>query len=86
VSWNVILSPGALREYRKLSRQTKGRIRQALAELQKDPWARPYKKLKGYPFYRIRVGDWRVVYHVDEDAREIHVVKIEKRKRVYKRL
>lgn len=42
-----------------------------------------YKKLRGYPFYRVRVGDWRIIYTVDDEARIVYVVRLGKREGVY---
>ena len=45
-----------------------------------------YKKLRGYPFYRIRVGDYRVIYSVDENSKTVYVVRIGKRDEVYRNI
>jgi len=42
------------------------------------------KKLTNHPGYRLRVGDWRVVYTVKDAELVIHVVKIKTRGEVYK--
>jgi mRNA-degrading endonuclease RelE of RelBE toxin-antitoxin system len=36
-------------------------------------------KLKGTDFWRIRVGDVRLIYHVDDDARLVVIVKVARR-------
>ena len=86
MKWAVILSPGAVTSYKRLQEATKKRVRDVLERLADDPWGLPYRKLKGKPFYRVRVGEWRIVYSVDEIKREVYVVAIDKRSRVYKRL
>lgn len=42
------------------------------------------KKLTDHPGYRLRVGDWRVIYTVKEEDLLIHIVKIKSRGEVYK--
>ncbi len=69
MKWAVILSPGTVKQYKKLPEIVKSRVRDALNKLSEDPWGLPFKKLRGRPFYRIRVGNWRVVYNVDESKR-----------------
>jgi len=56
-----------------------------IAELAKAPEAmRNVKKLTGHPGYRLCVGDWRIVYLLDQNKLLIVVVKIEPRGGVYK--
>ena len=42
------------------------------------------KKLTNHPGYRLRFGDWRIVYTVKEKEVLIHVIKIKSRGEVYK--
>ena len=42
------------------------------------------KKLTNHPGYRMRVGDWRVVYLVNDSEKNIHIIKIKTRGGVYK--
>ncbi|WP_367182633.1 type II toxin-antitoxin system RelE/ParE family toxin [Thermococcus sp.] len=59
------------------------RIKEALLKLSQNPWFTQYKKLRGYPFYRIRVGDYRIIYSVEEDSKTVYVVRIGRRENVY---
>ncbi len=52
--------------------------------LSSNPFPLGYKKLKKDNQYRIRVGDYRVVYEIDKDHDLILIVQIEHRKDVYK--
>lgn len=45
---------------------------------------RNVKKLTDHPGYRLRVGDWRVIYTVKEEDLLIHIVKIKSQGEVYK--
>jgi mRNA interferase RelE/StbE len=49
---------------------------------------RPHRstKLAGRSDYRVRVGDWRVVYEVDDERRRVVVIRIAHRSDVYRRL
>lgn len=61
------------------------RIRRKIDELARDPYnARNVKKLTEHPGFRLRVGDWRVVYLLIEERVVIHVVRIAPRGEVYK--
>ena len=60
------------------------RIVHRIQALQKDPRPRGCMKLAGAEGYRIRQGDWRVIYQVDDEARQVSVVKIVYRREVYR--
>jgi len=49
------------------------------------PWRNfDIKKIKGAKgIYRVRIGDYRAVYFVDKENQTIHVLKFERRKKVY---
>jgi mRNA interferase RelE/StbE len=60
------------------------RIRRKIDELARDPYNAPnVKKLTEHPGFRLRVGDWRVVYLLIEERVVIHVVRIAPRGEVY---
>jgi mRNA interferase RelE/StbE len=78
-------STAALKALRKAPAEVSGRIRQRLDELARDPFAAPnVKKLTSHPGYRLRIGDWRVIYLVHNEAVVIQVVDIGQRKEVYR--
>jgi len=55
-----------------------------IKELATNPLPSGCKKLTGYPFYRIRLGKYRVVYRYDEKI--LYVTIIEKRDKLYQAL
>jgi mRNA interferase RelE/StbE len=78
-------STAALKALWKAPADTAGRIRAKLDELAQDPFAAAnVKKLTSHPGYRLRVGDWRVIYLVQQDAVVISVVEIAQRKEAYR--
>jgi len=55
-----------------------------LQQLQQDPWPPGVRKLQGVPGgYRLRVGKWRILYTIDDQAKEIHVYQIKHRSKAY---
>lgn len=81
--YRVIFNPSAEKEFGKLDKPVQSRIFKAIAKLEDDPRPANCKKLKGSPNWRIRVGDFRVVYEIIDDTIQINVVKIGHRKDVY---
>ncbi len=70
----------------KLQRSEKYKIITKIEQYAESPDAlkNQVKKLKGLPFYRLRVGDYRVVF--DESGLILSIVKIGHRKNIYKEL
>ena len=86
MSYEVILSRKSERVLKKAPPEERERLKEALIKLGKNPWLTRYKKLKGYPFYRIRVGDYRIIYSVDDESKRVYVLIIGKREGVYDEL
>ncbi|WP_417913994.1 type II toxin-antitoxin system RelE family toxin [Candidatus Electronema sp. JM] len=75
----------AAKELRKIDRQMIPRIVAAVEQLAWEPLPLGAKKLQGTEFiYRIRVGDYRIVYEVVEAAEYVTIVRIRHRKEVYR--
>jgi len=62
------------------------RIDRKILALAEDPRPMRAKKLKGYKdSWRIRIGDWRVVYIVDDAAKLVSITRVAHRREVYER-
>lgn len=78
-------STAAVKALKKAPADVAGRIRAKLNELAGDPFeAANVKKLTSHPGYRLRVGDWRVIYLVQKQEVIIFVVEIGQHKEVYR--
>jgi mRNA interferase RelE/StbE len=67
-----------------LPRDVRKRILDRLEELQENPFSPGVIKLKGEESYRVRVGDYRIVFDVDTQAQKITVLAADHRKDVYR--
>ena len=86
-TYQVEFTKSAAKEFQKLSQQIKERIAEAIHMIALNPFSRilPLKKLKGpASLYRIRVGDYRVVYEVRQHQLIIVVIKLGHRSDVYR--
>ena len=69
----------------RMPRDQARRIRARLNDLARDPHNMPnVKKLIEHPGFRLRVGDWRVVYLLDGQRIVIQVIRIAQRGEVYR--
>jgi len=82
--WELEFTRDAARVLLRMPRDQALRVRRKLGELAKNPQAAAnVKKLTEHPGYRLRVGDWRVVYLLDQGRFVVHVIRIAKRSEVY---
>jgi mRNA interferase RelE/StbE len=83
-SYRVELKPSARRELEHLPDQVIARVFRRLEDLESRPRPPGCKKLKGgHSEWRIRVGDYRVVYTIDDGKRLVEVTRIRHRSEVY---
>lgn len=87
LKYKVTFSSEAEKNLRKIDRVTAGRIFISLEELSNDPFNNPNtKKMKGKEgiVYRLRVGNYRIIYEVLNNELIIFVVRIGPRGDIYK--
>ena len=88
MTYKVVLSPHAARDYKKLNPSLKPKIQAAIDSLQHQPLSGPkIKRLKGRlrEYYRYRMDDYRIVYTLAED-RIVYIDYIQHRKDVYRNI
>ena len=80
----VLVKPSARKELEALPDNVLARVIRKLEALGHTPRPPGCKKLKGYKDqWRVRVGDWRVVYIIDDAAKVVSVTRIAHRSQVY---
>lgn len=85
-SYEVHWKDSAVRELRKLAPRLIPRIMQAVELLRENPFPAQHRKLHGSEReYRIRVGDYRVVYQVDTRAKIVVIYHVRHRREAYRR-
>ncbi len=84
--YDIILKPSAAKRLDKLSQSTRRRILDALEVLADNPRPAGCVKLRGDDnLWRIRVGDYRVVYEIHDKRLLVIVLVIAHRKDVYRK-
>ena len=83
--YGIEVRPAAVRALRKLDPSVRPRIQGAIALLAEDPWPPASRLLRGRPGYRLRVGDYRIIYTITDDVLLVVVVSLGHRRDVYDR-
>jgi len=86
-AYSVEFVKSAKKEFDRLSLKAKGKILDALSLLAINPFSEmiPWKKLKGAEnLYRVRVGDYRIVYDILKKKLRILIIKVGHRKDIYR--
>lgn len=80
----LLLTAQARKELDKIDDKTALRISQKLYRLEINPYGLSSQKLEGGKGYRIRIGDYRVVYAINKEKKMILIIKIRHRKNIYR--
>ncbi len=82
--FSVTITSRAERELRRLDRPVKNRIVTAILSLGSDPRPSGCLKVKSEEgVWRVRIGDWRVGYIIDDEKREVVVIRVGHRSEFY---
>jgi len=82
--YRLEVSHTAHRQILRLPGQTQERVNKSIAHLADNPRPPGSKKLTAREGYRVRVGDYRILYQIDDDARLVIVYRVMARGDVYR--
>jgi mRNA interferase RelE/StbE len=85
-AYTVLIKRSAEREMNRLPGDAFERVALAILALEKDPRPNGCKKLRGLDAYRLRSGDYRVLYTVDDRKRQVEITAVGHRRDVYRDL
>lgn len=84
--YKILFRKSAAKELEKLPKVTLRKIIDKIGLLAEDPRPTGCEKLTGQDLYRVRQGDYRIVYSIRDNELNIWVIKIGHRKSIYKGL
>ena len=84
-SYSLVIKTSAERELHALPKEDLRRVVDRIRALAATPRPHGNEKLSGQERYRIRKGDYRIVYAIDDEARLVEIVKIGHRREVYRK-
>ena len=86
MAYAVYMRSAAERERRRLQGHIRQRINQYLLQLESEPRHSGVEKLVGRPnSWRVRVGDYRILYEIDDTKQRVTVYRIVHRREAYRR-
>jgi len=86
MAYTILIKKEAKKTLQSLSRPDRNRITEKIMLLGENPdnQVLDIKPLQGQPYYRLRVGQWRIIYDRQNDVKIIAIEKIAPRGGVYK--
>ena len=82
--YRLQLRTAVIHDFRKIPKQARQRIDAALDTLVRDPRHTGVQKLVAEQAYRLRVGDFRILFEIDDDTRVVTIDRILPRKDAYR--
>jgi len=83
--YKIEIKRSAAKELEKIQKRDRDRIIEKIQSLSEDPRPLQSEKLSGEEKYRIRQGDYRVLYQIYDEVITVVVVKVAHRREAYKR-
>ena len=86
VSYTLLIKKQAKKALQNIPQPDRNRIAEKIVLLGKNPdnSSLDIKKLQGEPYFRLRVGQWRIIFDKDNEVKIISIEKIKPRGGVYK--
>lgn len=83
--YKILIKASAAKEIQSITtRKDRRRVVEKISKLEDDPRPGGCEKLSGKDRYRVRQGNFRIIYSIDDDRLVVHVVKVGDRKDVYR--
>lgn len=83
--YSIVYKPSAAKAFRKIHPNQRSRIKEAIETLATNPRPQGSTQLSGgNGEYRIRVGNYRVVYDIEDDELVVLVLRVGHRREVYR--
>lgn len=83
MAYEVLILPRAQKELANLPKQNYARVRDLISTLANNPRPTGCKKLTGREGWRLRSGDYRVIYQIDDQHERVIVLDVGHRKDIY---
>jgi len=79
MEWTVVLAGQARKALDRIPKADQKRVLAALGQMQQNPFGGDIRKLQGLPGFRRRIGNWRILFEVIPEVRNVVIAAIERR-------
>jgi len=83
-SYRLLIKPSALKELEHVPRKDRRRLATRMRELAEQPRPSGAEKLSGHDLYRVRQGNYRILYEIIDQDLVVVVIKVGHRREVYR--
>ena len=83
-SYRIVVKKSVSKDLKKIPKKDVRRILEAIESLAQDPRPPQSKKLSGQERYRLRQGNYRILYSIEDEKLVVQVVKVGNRRDVYR--
>jgi mRNA interferase RelE/StbE len=84
MTWQIRILRGAIKQLEALPAREYKSVKAKILSLAENPRPAGSQKLKGRPGYRVRQGNYRIIYDVFDQILTVEVIRIGHRKNIYK--
>ena len=85
MTYRIVVTATASKEFKRLDPQIQARVKTVLGALKEEPRPSGVKKLSGRDMdWRVRLGEYRILYEIDDSERRVTVWRIVHRSSAYR--
>ncbi len=84
MNYSLFLLPSVQKDLDRISSEIYKRCRTAFLKIQEQPRLHGSQKLTGEEGYRYRIGDYRILYRIDDSNKKVFVYRVKHRREVYR--
>ena len=84
MTYEISFASSVYKDFRKIAPRETKRIMAAIRALAENPRPHGVRKMKGKPYYRLRVGTYRVIYDINDSSLVVLVIEVGHRKEIYR--
>ncbi len=84
MKYSIHISTSAQKQFTKLPYNIQSRIRDKILTLESNPRPFGIKRLSNTQYHRLRTGDYRAIYSIDDDHKIVTILDIAHRREVYR--
>lgn len=82
--WQVLWSEKSVKQLKKIDKKNARKIRDSVLEISDNPYQK-VTRLTDSPFFRLRIGNYRVILDLQQNKVIVFVIQVDHRRKIYKK-